>query len=76
MHCERSPEFVHQAGPDGEATGWRKHFSSDQVWGQTPVTATLEVHETLEELRETIPRDLYALVAAAAEVPEVEDLDI
>ena len=40
------------------------------------MTATLEVFETLEELRETIPRDLYALVAAAAEVPEVEDLDI
>ena len=76
VHCERSPEYVHQAGPDGEATGWRKHFSSDQVWGQTPVTATLEVFETLEELRETIPRDLYALVAAAAEIPEIEDLDI
>jgi EXLDI family protein len=76
VHCERSPEYVHQAGPDGEATGWRKHFSSDQVWGQTPVTATLEVFETLEELGDTIPRDLYALVAAAAETPEVEDLDI
>ena len=37
------------------------------------MTATLEVFETLEEGRETIPRDLYALVAAAADVPEVED---
>jgi EXLDI family protein len=76
VYCERSPEFVHQAGPDGEATGWRKHFSSDQVWGQTPVTATLEVFDTLEELRATIPRVLYTLVASAAEIPEVEDLDI
>ena len=76
VHCVRSPEFVHQAGPDGDAKGWRKHFSSDQVWGQTPPTATLEVFDSLEDLRETIPAELYTLVAAAAEIPEVEDLDI
>ena len=76
VHCERSPEYVHQAGPDGDAKGWRKHFSSDQVWGQTPATATLEVFDTLEELRAKIPAELYALVAADAAIPEVEDLDI
>ncbi len=76
VHCLRSPEYVHQAGPDGDAKGWRKHFSPDQVWGQTPPTATLEVFDSLEDLRETIPTELYALVAAAAEIPEVEDLDI
>jgi EXLDI family protein len=76
VRCERSPEYVHQAGPDGDAKGWRKHFSPDQVWGQAPAATTLEVFDTLEELRETIPAELYALVAADAEIPTVEDLDI
>lgn len=76
VHCERSAAYVHEAGPDGDAKGWRKHFSSDQVWGQTPATATLDVFDTLEELRDTIPGELYAQVTAAATIPDVEDLDI
>jgi EXLDI family protein len=76
VHLERSPEVLWTAGPDGSAQGWRKHFSSDQQWGSTPRTATLEVVDTLDELREKIPAELYDLVAAAAEQPFIEDLDI
>ena len=38
--------------------------------------ATLHVVETLEELRDLIPDDLYGLVEEAADQPAVEDLDI
>ena len=76
VHVERSPESIWTAGPDGSAQGWRKHFSSDQQWGTIPRTATLEVVDTLEQLREKVPAELYEMVAAAAEQPLIEDLDI
>jgi EXLDI family protein len=76
LHVQRSAEVVWTAGADGTAQGWRKHFSSDQRWGSTAPTATLEVLDSLEELREKVPAELYHLVAAAAEQPLIEDLDI
>ena len=76
LHVERSQEWFHHGGTDGKATGWRKHLSQDQQWGSTPATATLEVFDSVEELREKVPAELYDLVAAAAEQPLVEDLDI
>lgn len=76
IHVERSAETLWTAGADGTAQGWRKHFSSEQQWGSTPRTATLEVVETLEELRARVPVELFDLVAAAADQPPIEDLDI
>lgn len=76
LHLERDAEYVHLAGPDGTATGWRKHLSSDQQWGTVAPTATLDVFDSVEELRPHVPEALYALVAAAAAEPVVEDLDI
>jgi EXLDI family protein len=76
VHVERSPEVLWSAGADGAAQGWRKHFSSDQQWGSTPATATLDVVDTLDELRAKVPAELYDLVAAAADQPLIEDLDI
>ncbi len=76
VHTERSPEYTHRAGPEGEARGWRKHLSAEQTWGTTAATASLDVVGSLEELRGLIPTELYEIVAAAAEQPAVEDLDI
>ncbi|GAA4658956.1 EXLDI protein [Kineococcus glutinatus] len=76
VHVKRSAEELWSAGPDGKATGWRKHFSSDQQWGTTAATATLEVADDLDALRALVPAELHAQVAALAEVPVVEDLDI
>ena len=64
------------AGADGTATGWRKHFSSDQQVGTIAPTATLEIVDTREDLRPKVPSELYDLVVAADEQPAVEDLDI
>ena len=76
LYTETSEQWVHSAGPDGQLTGWRKHFVADQQWGQIPASATLEVFESLEELESRIPAQLLAIVSANAELPEVEDLDI
>lgn len=76
LHLQRSAEAIWTAGADGSAHGWRKHFSSDQQWGSTAPTATLEVLDSLDELREKIPAELYDLVKAAADQPLIEDLDI
>ena len=44
LHLKRSSESVWTAGPDGQATGWRKHLASDQQWGTLP--------------KDGVPRDL------------------
>ena len=76
LHTEASEQWVHTAGADGQVTGWRKHLVADQQWGQIPATATLEVFETLDEMEPRVPAELFAIVSANAELPEVEDLDI
>jgi EXLDI family protein len=76
VHLARPKEAVWSAGKDGQLTGWRKHFTADQQWGLLPASATLQVFETFEELRDAVPAELAALVEAHASGPEVEDLDI
>ncbi len=76
VHLARPRSYVHSAGKEGELTGWRKHLSADQQWGEVPASATLTVFETFEQLRAAIPAELAALVEVHAAEPEVEDLDI
>ena len=76
VHVKRSAEEMWTAGADGSARGWRKHISSDQQWGSSAPTATLDVVDSLEELRPKIPTELFDLVTAAAEHAVIEDLDI
>ena len=76
LHLKRSSESVWTAGPDGRATGSRKHVASDQQSGTLPKTASLQVFDDLDSLRKHVPHELYALVEAAAEQPVIEDLDI
>ncbi|MGY1822983.1 EXLDI protein [Geodermatophilus sp. SYSU D00079] len=76
VHTARPEGHVHTAGEDGRLTGWRKHLTADQQWGQVPASATLEVFDTFEELRGAVPAELAALVEVHATEPEVEDLDI
>jgi EXLDI family protein len=78
-HVERSAEWT--TGPDSEkwATGWRSwvgNWSADQTWGMTPAESFLRVADTLDELRDMLPPELYDMVAEAAEQPIIEDLDI
>jgi EXLDI family protein len=80
LYADRTNQFTAHQTVDGvEQTGWRSwigSFSSDQTWSMAQGEATLHVVDTVEELRELIPDDLYALVEEAADQPAVEDLDI
>jgi EXLDI family protein len=79
VHTERSPDYVWAPGDQSGAGGVRgflSMFSPNQTWGSTQGEATLDVVDTVEELREKIPPELYDLIASVAEQPPVEDLDI
>ena len=77
LHVEHSPDFT-LVDKDGKPAGWRANLGFDWnvSFGSTPGDATLEVVETLDELRERIPRQLYDMVASSAQQPIVEDIDV
>ncbi|MCH7232049.1 EXLDI protein [Glycomyces sp. L485] len=73
IHIERTPDWTW----DTKEGGWKRHLGiGEQTWATTPEEGTLEVVGTLEELKAKIPAELYDMVAAGAEAPPVEDLDI
>ncbi|QNE19913.1 EXLDI protein [Kribbella qitaiheensis] len=80
LHADRSNQFTSTTTVDGEElTGWRTwigSFATNQTWSMAQGETTLHVVDTVEELRELVPDDLYALVEEAADQPAVEDLDI
>lgn len=73
IHIEKTPDYISESS----VTGWKKHLGlGEQIFASTTGEATLEVVETLEELKEKIPSELYELVATTADAPPVQDLDI
>ena len=76
VHIERTPDWTAR-NAEGRPAGWRGHLGlGDVTYGFRAGEATIEVVESLDELREKIPPELYELVAGMAEFPAVEDLDI
>ena len=76
VHVERSAEYTVVDG-EGKPAGWRGYLGlGDLSYGARPPESTLEVVDTLEELREKVPPQLYDMVAASADRPPIEDLDI
>ncbi len=83
VHHARTETYV-PTGPNAErskkwSTGWRGwigDWSSDQQWLHQPAEGTLKVAATLAELKDLLPPELYDSIAAAADRPTVEDLDI
>jgi EXLDI family protein len=79
VHVERSADYVWTAGEGPTESTWRNFinaFSSTQTWGSNKGERTLEVYDTVDELRSHIPEELYGLIAATLEQPPIEDLDI
>jgi EXLDI family protein len=70
-HTERDEEWT--PGPDAPK-GWRAHLSGN--WDRRPAEASMIVADTVGELRDKIPAELYEMVVQLADQPEVEDLDI
>jgi len=77
LHIERSPDFQ-ILDAEGKPAGWRAQLGLawNVSYGTKPAESTLEVLESLDDLFLRIPEQLYDIVAASAQQPAVEDLDI
>jgi EXLDI family protein len=80
VHIERSEAHTSN-NPDAEKwnTGWRAwvgDWSANQIWTRTPAESSLRIAESLDELRDLVPVELYDVVADIADQPTIEDLDI
>ena len=77
LHVERSPEHTVVDGK-GRPAGWLANLGLD--WNATTTMssgqATLDVIESLDDLRNRVPPQLYEIVVAASSQPSVEDLDV
>lgn len=76
LHIERSPDWTYR-GADGKPAGWRSYLGlGAQSWSFTAGESTLEVFDSIEDLRDKIPPDFYEMVAGMGEQADLEDLDI
>jgi EXLDI family protein len=76
VHAERSAEWT-AVNAEGKPAGWRGYLGiGDLSYGSSPAESTIDVVETLEELRERIPPQLFEMVASSAQQQPVELLDI
>ena len=77
LHTQRSPEWT-MGDADGKPAGWLAQLTGlgGSSWSATYADATLDVVDSLEALREKIPLRIYETLAASADQPPVEDLDI
>lgn len=77
LHVERTPDYT-VVDSKGNPGGWLANLGLDwsASYGMSPGESTLDVIETIDELRERIPPQLFELVAGSAKQPPIEDLDI
>lgn len=76
LHTDRTAEFT-TVDAEGKPAGWRGYLGLGTFsYGSKPGESTLEVVESLDELRAKVPPQLYDMVAGSASQPPVENLDI
>ena len=76
LHVQKSPEWAGRDS-DGNPAGWRSWLGlGNYNWTFSSGESTLEVFDSIEQMREKVPPQLYDIVAGAAGQPTVEDLDI
>ena len=76
VHTDRAAEFT-MVDAEGKPAGWRGYLGLGNVsYGSKPAELTLEVFDSVEQLRDNVPTQLYDMVVASAKQPAVEDLDI
>jgi EXLDI family protein len=76
VHTTRTPDWTSRDG-EGKTGTWRAWLGiGDFSFVGTTGDSTLDVVDTVEALREKLPAELFDMVAAAAQQPVVEDLDI
>jgi len=76
VHIERGAEWW-SIDAEGRPAGWRGWVGVGDVrYGSAPKESTLEVVDSLEQLRDKVPAELYEMVERATRQPTVEELDI
>ena len=76
LHVQRSPDFT-TVDENGKPAGWRGYLGIGNLsYGIAPAESTLDVIESLDELRPRIPPELYDMVAHSPPEPTVEDLAV
>jgi EXLDI family protein len=76
LHVERGAGYS-ALDSAGKPAGWRGWIGVGDVnYTEIPKEATLEVLATVDELRDKVPPELFAMVERSARQPTVEDLDI
>jgi EXLDI family protein len=76
LHTEKSPEWASR-DEKGNPAGWRGWIGlGNLTYTFSSGESTLEVFDSLEQMRDKIPPQLYEIVARSSETPSVEDLDI
>jgi EXLDI family protein len=64
-------------GRCGRQAGWRGWIGVGDIrYGAVPKESSLEVVDTLEQLRDKVPQELFDMAERAARQPSVEELDI
>ena len=76
VHGAHSAEYS-ATDAEGKPAGWRGTLGVGNIkYTAKPKESTLDIVESLDELRTKVPPDLYDMVARSAHQPAVEDLDI
>jgi len=76
VHVERSPDWW-AVDAEGKPAGWRGWIGVGDVrYGAVPKESTIEVVDTLDQLRGKVPQELFDMAERAARQPTIEDLDI
>ena len=77
LHVERAAEWWTADAEGKPVEGWRSWMGVGDVrYGSVPKESTLDVVDSVEDLRDKVPADLYEMVARSARQPTVEELDI
>jgi EXLDI family protein len=77
LHIERQPGYWQLDAEGKPVGGWKGGLGIGVArYRGTPKEQILEVVDTLEELREKVPPELYDIVLRDARQPTVEELDI
>jgi EXLDI family protein len=76
LHTDRTAEYS-ATDAEGKPAGWRGYLGLGNVsYASKPAESTLDVFDSLDQLRARIPAQLYEMVAGSADRPAVENLDI
>jgi EXLDI family protein len=77
LHIDRTEYFEMRDAEGNPLTGWRAWTGVGAAsGGGMPAEATLDTFDTLDELRDRVPAQLFEMVSASVRQPGVQELDI